>query len=91
MTKLIRRKAVTGRAVIDACFVLGLSAVIVAFIIGCVVAGYVTTVWPVRMDPEVGQNGLAVMVNGLVGGAVCAGATIFFVLHRVAKKGPRGF
>jgi hypothetical protein len=68
--------------------VLSLSAVLIAFIYGCVVAGYMTTVWSNKVAPHDRQNELAAMMGGLVGGVVCAEATLFFAVwvHRASKK-----
>ena len=69
--------------------VLSLIIVVFAFAYGCVVAGFVTTIWSLRVAPHDGQSGLAVMMAGLIGGVVCAGATLFFVVwvHGATRTG----
>jgi hypothetical protein len=68
--------------------VLSVIMLIAASIIGCVAAGYVTMVWCLRFAPRDGQDGLAVMMVGLIGGFFCAGATLFFILwaYRATNK-----
>jgi hypothetical protein len=84
---LVYSKCMNGRRV--GVMVLSLVIILVAFLYGCVVAGFLTAIWSLRVAPHDGQSGLAVMMVGLIGGVACAGATLFFVVwvHQAARKG----